>query len=615
MFNWNRKFKKKIKKLATPWPWLISAAFIGIFSIGIAIFEGVVNLNDTSHLQDVLGEDLKDYSLVSQEYDSRTKLFSFMISGPKTHWLYRVELDISEQKLTETLAAAKELGIQVNYDRSIWILFKYRPHKVLLALAGFFAFLGFIGFMLRSMLETRQYSPTVHRYQPAHQHGEGGDRENLEEVDKPLTFEDVAGIDEVREQIEEICNLFKDSSKITEMGGKIPRGVLLNGPPGTGKTLLAKVTASECNANFLAASGSEFVEMYVGVGARRVRDLFQKARSMAPCIVFIDEIDAVAGRRGMDNNSEREQTINQLLTEMDGFDSTSNILVIAATNQIEKLDPAILRPGRFDRQIMVHLPDINGREKILNIYLDKTKTDNSVVSRDIAKITAGFSGADLANLVNEAILYAARQDKDLISLQDLVWAKDKITMGSERKVEVSDRDREQTAYHEIGHALIAKKLGVGVVSGISIVPRGKALGVTQMEQVDVLTLTKQQAINQIAMMMGGRVAEKIFFNHLSTGAVNDLQRAHGLARSVIVTWGMSDMGPLAADDHQYKFFSDETKTKLDQEILGLVSAGEKLAEEIINQHKRLVKKMSLALLDKENLSAQDFAKLAKSVKN
>jgi cell division protease FtsH len=335
---------------------------------------------------------------------------------------------------------------------------------------------------------------------------------------------------------------------------------------------------------------------------------------MAPCIVFIDEIDAVAGRRGVDNNSEREQTINQLLTEMDGFDSTDNILVIAATNQIEKLDPAILRPGRFDRQIMVHLPDINGREKILNIYLEKTKTDKTVISRDLAKITAGFSGADLANLVNEAILYAARQNKDLISLSDLVWAKDKITMGSERKVEVSNQDREQTAYHEIGHALIAKKLGVGVVSGVSIIPRGKALGVTQMEQVDVLTLTKQQAIHQIAMMMGGRVAEKIFFNHLSTGAVNDLQRAHALARSVIVTWGMSDLGPLAADDHQYKFLSDATKQTLDQEIITLVTAGEQLALNILTKHKRLVKKISLSLLEKENLSARDFAKLAKHLK-
>ena len=615
MFSWDKKTKKKVHKMANPWPWLTATLVVGIFSMGIYMFEGLVNLTDTKNLKEVLGEDLKKYSLVSQEYDTMNKHFSFIIAGPKTHWLYRVELDVPETKLSDTLTAVKELGLSVNYDRSLWVLLQYRPQKVILVLGAFLGFLGFLCFMLRNLLETKQYSASVQRYQPAtHQHGGGGSAENVEETEKPLTFEDVAGIDEVRDQIEEICNLFKDSSKIMAMGGKIPRGVLLNGPPGTGKTLLAKVTASECNANFLAASGSEFVEMYVGVGARRVRDLFQKARAMAPCIVFIDEIDAVAGRRGVDNNSEREQTINQLLTEMDGFDSTDNILVIAATNQIEKLDPAILRPGRFDRQVMVHLPDINGREKILNIYLGKTKYDADVVSRDLAKITAGFSGADLANLVNEAILYAARHHKEEINFKDLVWAKDKITMGSVRKVEVSSQDREQTAYHEIGHALVAKKLGVGIVSSISIIPRGKALGVTQMEQVDVLTLTKQQAIHQIAMMMGGRCAEKLFFNHLSTGAVNDLQRAHGLARSVIVTWGMSDLGPLAADDHQYRFLSEDTKRHLDLEIIQMVTAGEQLATDILTEHKKAVKKMSKVLLDKENLSALDFAQLSKNIK-
>lgn len=601
--------KRKINKLIT----LVKnpKSLLGL-NILLAAFSSLLFLVETSvvskvtNIKEILGDTLNQYSLVSQNYDRQYKNFDFLLSGPKTSWLYSISLEIPEGELNSSLDFLKREGVTINYEKSILVTAKHRPHVFIWSCIAVFSFLGAGLYLFRSYKENQQYSPNINRYQPI--------QTKPEEVqENPLSFNDVAGIDEVKEQIEEIVKLFKDSSDIAEMGGKIPRGVLLNGPPGTGKTLLAKVTAAECGANFIAASGSEFVEMYVGVGARRVRDLFLKAKSMAPCIVFIDEIDAVATRRGFDNNSEREQTINQLLVEMDGFNTQDNILVIAATNQVEKLDPAILRPGRFDRQIMVHLPDINGREKILQIYIDKTKVDSSVSVKEVAKATAGFSGADLANLVNEAILCAARHNKKQISHADLIWAKDKIVMGSERKLQVSAKDKEQTAYHEIGHAVVAKALKVGTVSGISIIPRGKALGVTQMEQDDVLTLSKDQAINQIAMMMGGRAAEKIYFNHLSTGAVNDLQRAHQLARSVIVTWGMSNLGPLATDENNYRFLSEEVKKQLDLEIIQMVSAAEKLAEDLLRTHDKLVKKLSNLLLEKENITLHEFAKLTKKL--
>lgn len=446
----------------------------------------------------------------------------------------------------------------------------------------------------------------IHKYQVAEIDGE--------HAPDQLTFNDVAGIDEVKEQIEEIVNLFKDSSKIENMGGKVPKGILLSGPPGTGKTLLAKVTANECGASFLSVSGSEFVEMYVGVGAKRVRELFLKARSLSPCIIFIDEIDSVAGKRGVGGNDEREQTLNQLLVEMDGFNSQHNILVIAATNQLDKLDPAILRPGRFDRQVMVHLPDINGREKILNIYLNKTIIDKTIVVREIAKITSGFSGADLANLVNEAILHAAKNNKKEICQKDLIWAKDKILMGSERKIQMNQNDRIHTAYHEIGHALVSRILKVGTVSQVSIVPRGKALGVTQLEQEDILSLSKDQAINQLAMMMGGRVAEKIFFKHLSTGAVNDLQRCFNLARNMVSLWGMSELGPIALDDQAFKLLSEKTKESMDKEIIKIIHNAETLALDILNKNRDLVVTLSNILLEQENLTLEEFAELTKTIK-
>lgn len=612
-----KKLKRQLYFLKKPRTYLVPALGLALVSAFVYML-GTEITTTPEGLSEIVGTPETNF-LTNPSLDTSNHQMEYIVRSKKSSWFYQIKLVIPEKEVPSTLAKLKSQGFQITYQQSLNEIVRYRPQKFLWGLIGILFAVGILNLILGSFHDSPNlHSSRINNYQPSTSSSTQRpvyhrSTTSEEEEEPSLSFNDVAGIDEVKEQIEEIVRLFKDNSKIAKMGGKIPRGVLLNGPPGTGKTLLAKVTAHECGANFIATSGSDFVEMYVGVGASRVRNLFHQARAQAPCIIFIDEIDAVATRRGFDNNSEREQTINQLLVEMDGFNSSDNILVIAATNQIEKLDPAILRPGRFDRQIMVHLPDINGREKILNIYLDKTSVDKTVQVRELAKSTAGFSGADLANLVNEAILYAARNHKEEISQKDLFWAKDKILMGSERKIAVSEQDRKQTATHEIGHALIARILNVGTVSGVSIIPRGRALGVTQMDQEDVLTLSKQQALHQIAMMMGGRVAENLFFNHLSTGATNDLQRAHQLARSVIVTWGMSDLGPLASDDQLYKSLSDDTKKHLDLEIIKLVTQGEHLARELLTKHQPLVQSLAQKLFEQENLSAAEFAKLTRQI--
>ena len=505
------------------------------------------------------------------------------------------------------LKLLKEKGVLIDREFSHFKNFKTRPAIWLLILSLiFFCMVMLISFNHGFSSNGNRKMRTIN-YQ-----NENGDQSKTEEVDPDMVrFEDVAGIDEVKDQIQEIVELFKDSSKISAMGGKIPKGIILNGPPGTGKTMLARATANECNANFLSATGSEFVEMYVGVGAKRVRDLFRKANSMAPCILFIDEIDAVGGRRGVDHNSEREQTLNQILTEMDGFSGLENVLVFAATNQIEKIDPALLRPGRFDRQIYVNLPDVNGREQILNVYIKKAQADSTVSVSLIAKMTAGFSGADLANLVNEAILYAARSKRDQVAQSDFLWARDKIIMGSPRKLKVDPIERKQTAYHEIGHAYICHKLEVSKLVNISIIPRGKALGVTQIEGEDLLTLSRHKAIQQLAMLLGGRVAERIFFeDHRSTGASNDLQRVYSLTHSMITQWGMSDdLGPLGLESKHYEMLSEETKRTIDLEVRKTIKEAEALATNILLKDRDLVAFLSEQLLLKEDLSINEFNQL------
>ena len=408
--------------------------------------------------------------------------------------------------------------------------------------------------------------------------------------DNPIKFGDVQGIDESREELEEIVDFLKDPGKFERLGGEIPRGVLLMGEPGTGKTLLAKAIAGEAAVPFFSISGSDFVEMFVGVGASRVRDMFVQGKKHAPCIIFIDEIDAVGRSRGAGlggGNDEREQTLNQLLVEMDGFEVNEGIIVIAATNRPDVLDPALLRPGRFDRHVVVPAPDIKGRENILKTHSKNIKLDKEVSLNTIARGTPGFTGADLANLVNEAALWAARQDKETVGNEDFEHARDKVMMGAERRsLLISDEEKKTTAYHEVGHALVAASIEeVDPIHKVSIIPRGRALGVTMLlPEEDRHSHNKRALLGQIAMTMGGRAAEQLVFNRYTTGASDDLKRATELARKMVCQWGMSEkLGPLTyvedaghvflgRDLQQHKEFSNESMRKIDEEVLEILSS-------------------------------------------
>ena len=383
----------------------------------------------------------------------------------------------------------------------------------------------------------------------------------LTENKNKVTFEDVAGVAEAKEELYEIVDFLKDAKKYTNLGGKIPKGVLLVGPPGTGKTLLARAVAGEAGVPFFTISGSDFVEMFVGVGASRVRDLFDQGKRNAPCLVFIDEIDAVGRHRGAGmggGHDEREQTLNQMLVEMDGFESNDGVIIIAATNRPDVLDPALLRPGRFDRRVVVNKPDLNGREKILKVHAKKVPVASDVQLKKVAQGTPGFSGADLANLVNEAALNAARNNHSKVTMGDFNHAKDKVIMGSERKsMAISEEDKKITAYHEAGHALVGRMLkGTDPIHKVTIIPRGMALGLTQfLPEEDRLNLSKSSAENMIAMLFGGRVAEELIFKDYTTGAGNDIERATEMARKMVCEWGMSEkLGPLAYEKMRVRLF-------------------------------------------------------------
>ncbi|NCV62031.1 MAG: ATP-dependent zinc metalloprotease FtsH, partial [Betaproteobacteria bacterium] len=373
----------------------------------------------------------------------------------------------------------------------------------------------------------------------------------IDENNNQITFADVAGCDEAKEEVQELVDFLRDPSRFQKLGGRIPRGVLMVGSPGTGKTLLAKAIAGEAKVPFFSISGSDFVEMFVGVGAARVRDMFENAKKQAPCIIFIDEIDAVGRQRGAGlggGNDEREQTLNQMLVEMDGFETNQGIIVIAATNRPDVLDPALLRPGRFDRQVVVPLPDIRGREQILNVHMRKVPISQDVKADIIARGTPGFSGADLANLVNEAALFAARRAARLVEMVDFEKAKDKIIMGAERRsIVMPEEERRNTAYHESGHAIVARMLPkTDPVHKVTIIPRGRALGVTmQLPTEDRYSMDRTRMLNMISMLFGGRIAEELFMNQMTTGASNDFERATSLARDMVTRYGMSDvLGPM-----------------------------------------------------------------------
>jgi len=446
----------------------------------------------------------------------------------------------------------------------------------------------------------------------------------LTEEKNKVTFEDVAGVEEAKEEVSEIVEFLRDPSKFQKLGGRIPRGVLMTGNPGTGKTLLAKAIAGEAKVPFFSISGSDFVEMFVGVGASRVRDMFEQAKKHAPCIIFIDEIDAVGRQRGAGlggGHDEREQTLNQLLVEMDGFEGSEGVIVIAATNRPDVLDPALLRPGRFDRQVHVPLPDIRGREQILKVHMRRVPLSDRVDASVIARGTPGFSGADLANLVNEAALLAARAGKRLVDMQDFELAKDKIVMGVERRsIVMPEKERRNTAYHESGHTVVAKLLpNTDPVHKVTIIPRGRALGVTmQLPEEDRYSHDREYLLSMIAVLMGGRIAEEVFMQQMTTGAANDFERATEIARNMVTRWGMSDaLGTRVYGDNNNEVFlgrdmmthrnlSDATAQMVDSEIRRIIDDQYDRARKIIEDNSEKVEKMANALLEWETLESDQI---------
>jgi cell division protease FtsH len=435
---------------------------------------------------------------------------------------------------------------------------------------------------------------------------------------KKVTFKDVAGVDEAKVELQEIIEFLRDPQKFTKLGGKIPKGVLLMGPPGTGKTLLARAIAGEANVPFFSISGSDFVEMFVGVGASRVRDLFEQGKKNAPCIIFIDEIDAVGRHRGAGlggGHDEREQTLNQLLVEMDGFESNEGVILIAGTNRPDVLDPALLRPGRFDRRVVVDLPDLKGREGILRVHTRTTPLAEDVDLAVIARGTPGFSGADLANLVNEAALIAARYDKKKVQMVDFEFAKDKVIMGVERKsMMMSNREKRNTAFHEAGHTVVAAVLpAADPLHKVTIIPRGRALGLTQqLPTEDKYSYSKRYLEAMLAVLMGGRIAEEMFIGEITTGAGNDIEKATGLARKMVTEWGMSDLGPLSYGKKEQEIFlgrefaqhsdySETTARQIDEQVRKFVEEGYATARKTIEAHRSSLEKIAKRLLEKETL--------------
>jgi cell division protease FtsH len=440
---------------------------------------------------------------------------------------------------------------------------------------------------------------------------------------KKVTFKDVAGVDEAKEELREIIEFLREAQKFQKLGGRIPKGVLLVGPPGTGKTLLARAVAGEANVPFFSISGSDFVEMFVGVGASRVRDLFEQGKKNAPCIIFIDEIDAVGRHRGAGlggGHDEREQTLNQLLVEMDGFESNEGVILMAATNRPDVLDPALLRPGRFDRRVVVNRPDVRGREEILRVHTRKIPLAEDVDLSVLARGTPGFSGADLANMVNEAALAAARQNRKAVLMFDFEVAKDKVLMGVERKsLLLSDEEKKNTAYHEAGHALVAAKLPHSdPVHKVTIIPRGMALGLTMQLPVDDRhNYYRNYLETQIAILMGGRIAEEIFLGQMSTGAGNDIERATELARKMVCEWGMSDLGPLTfgkkeeqiflgREIAQHRDYSESTAVQIDEAVRKMVGEGYTTAKQILSENRETLIKIAHALIEREVLDASEI---------
>jgi cell division protease FtsH len=544
------------------------------------------------------------------------KVIEVTIRGPEIHGLYSDQTHFQTQvpDYPELVPALVNHGVRIRAEA---------PNKggmLLAILNSWFPMLLIIGIWIFFM---RQVQGGGNR---ALSFGKIRARQ-LDEKNNPVTFKDVAGIEESKEELREIVDFLRDPKKFERLGGQIPRGVLLMGPPGTGKTLLAKAIAGEAGVPFFSISGSDFVEMFVGVGASRVRDLFEQAKKNAPCIIFMDEIDAVGRHRGTGlggGHDEREQTLNQLLVEMDGFEANEGIIVIAATNRPDVLDPALLRPGRFDRHVVVPLPDIRGREEILKVHLSHITMDSKVDLRVVAKGTPGFTGADLANLVNEAALWAARQNKTAVEQEDFEFAKDKIMMGSERRsVLIPEHEKRLTAFHEAGHALVAALIPeVDPVHKVTIIPRGRALGLTQLlPKEDRHSYTRTQLLGQISMMLGGRAAEQITFDQFTTGASNDIQRATDLARRMVVQWGMSEtMGPVSYSDGpeqvflgrdliQHRMISEATTRSIDREIRDIISRAYDRAIKLLKSRHKALGALAEVLIERETVEGREVREI------
>jgi cell division protease FtsH len=521
--------------------------------------------------------------------------------------------EISNEFAVRDIAnAMKDAGIKVSFSSSSssqWLI-------GLLSYAPLLVFIGLWIFMMRQMQSGGNKALSF-----------GKSRAKLlSNQQKRVTFKDVAGVEEAKEELQEIIEFLKEPQKFQKLGGRIPKGVLMMGPPGTGKTLLARAIAGEANVPFFSISGSDFVEMFVGVGASRVRDLFEQGKKNAPCIIFIDEIDAVGRHRGAGlggGHDEREQTLNQLLVEMDGFESNDGVILIASTNRPDVLDPALLRPGRFDRRVIVQRPDVKGREGILAVHTRKIPLGDDVDINVIARGTPGFTGADLANLVNEAALSAARYNRKAVGMLDFEWAKDKVLMGSERRsIVMSNEEKRNTAYHESGHTIVGIKVpNADPIHKVSIIPRGMALGVTmQLPEADRYSHTRDYLEGQIAIMMGGRIAEEIFLNHMTTGASNDIEKATDLARRMVCEFGMSSLGPitfgkkeeqifLGREISQHQDYSEDTAIKIDQEVGRIVTEQYNRARQIIVENKEAMIRLAEALLERESLDAVQIRRL------
>ncbi len=508
-------------------------------------------------------------------------------------------------KLYDMLSEKKvQMDFQDN-NSSSWV-------SILVNASPFLLLIGFWIFMMRQMQSGGNKALSF-----------GKSRARLHSTQqRKVTFKDVAGVEEAKEELQEIIEFLREPAKFQKLGGRIPKGVLLIGPPGTGKTLLARAIAGEANVPFFSISGSDFVEMFVGVGASRVRDLFEQGKKNAPCIIFIDEIDAVGRHRGAGlggGHDEREQTLNQLLVEMDGFESNEGVILVAATNRPDVLDPALLRPGRFDRRVVVGRPDVNGREAILKVHTKKVPLGDDVELSVLARGTPGLAGADLANLVNEAALNAARQNRKLVMMIDFELAKDKILMGAERRSMIlSDSEKRTTAYHEAGHAVVAVMTpNADPLHKVSIIPRGMALGVTmQLPIDDKHNYSKTYCEDQLAIMMGGRIAEEIYLNQMTTGAGNDIERATEMARKMVCEWGMSELGPLSfgkkeeqiflgREISQHRDYSEETAIRIDEEVKRIISNAYNRARSIIDKHSAALVKVAETLLEREVLDGDE----------